>query len=71
MTVKVKITNKLKEVFEPGVVTAGQIYKGFDYDGIIEGTGWWFSFFNGSKIFLGSSLDAAIETVDQIAGGRE
>jgi len=71
MSVKDQIIEKLQEVYEPGDVNAGQVYKGFDYDGSIEASGWWFSFFNGQKIFLGRSLEAAKETIEDIASSRD
>lgn len=71
MSAKSKIEKKLKEAYEPGVVSAGQVYRGTDYDGVIQATGWWFKRFNSSPTYLGRSEAAAIETVDNIIVGRE
>lgn len=66
MSAKEKIQKALKEVWGPGEVNAGQVYKSFDFDGTIQATGWWFSMFNGAKHFLGNSLAEARETIAQM-----
>lgn len=66
-----KIVEKLMEAYEPGFVHAGDVYKGHDYDGAREADGWWFSSFEGYKIYLGGNLAEARETIDQIVANRE
>lgn len=68
---KQQITNKLMEVYEPAEVRAGQVYKGHDYDGSIEATGWWYRPFNAQPIFLGTSKSEAFEIIDDIGSSRE
>jgi hypothetical protein len=70
MSAKDQIISKLEEVYDAGTVTAGNVYKGWDYDGAVQSHGWWFAFFGGSKVYLGPSVEAAIETIDQIAESR-
>ena len=71
MPAKSRITKKLEEAYEPGIVNAGQVYKGTDYDGVRQATGWWFCKFGSTPMFLGSSVAAAIEEIDNIIAGRE
>ena len=64
MTGKERITKALEQVWAKGRVTASNIYRGFNYDGAIEATGWWVVPFNEQAIFLGTSIAEALDTID-------
>lgn len=66
MLVKDQIIKSLNQVFEPGQVSAGRVYKGYDYDGTIQASGWWFKPFASQGIFLGRNKAEALETIEQI-----
>ena len=71
MSAKAEITQKLMKVYDPADVRAGQVFKGFAYDGHRETDGWWYQPFNGQPIWLGKSKAEALEAVDDIADSRE
>ena len=50
--------------FEDGEVNAGQIFKGYAYNGVTENNGWHFQPFNRQPIFLGKNKDEALETIE-------
>jgi hypothetical protein len=46
------------------------VYKGTDFDGVIQATGWWYKPFNSRPIYLGKSKTEALEMLEQIAEER-
>lgn len=63
MTVKQVLMRRAAEVFaEP----SPHVYRGTDYDGAIQATGWWYRPFNRTPIYLGASRNIALETLDNI-----
>lgn len=65
MNAMTKIKNMLKEVYEDGVVNAMEVFKGYAVDTGLNG--WHYRHFGRSEhIFLGSSVDEARETVDEL-----
>jgi len=62
MTVKDQIEQRITEVYEDD---SPNVYKGNDYDGVIQAFGWWYKPFNSTPIFLGKSLSEALEMLEQ------
>ena len=67
MSARSEIVAKIEEIY--GVYGAN-IYKGTDYDGSIQATGWWYRPFGRTPFFLGKSKATALETLDQVATER-
>ena len=68
MSVQSAIASKVTQVY--GDQTP-RIYKGNDYDGVRQATGWWYQPFNASPVFLGSSKAEALATLDDIKSSWE
>ncbi len=64
MLVKEKIQNLLKTQYEEGIVNAGDVSKGFMYDGVQEQSGWHWTPFSQKPIFLGKSFVEVKETIE-------
>ena len=71
MNAKQKVQKALETIKTRSQITAGQVYKGYDYDGTFAGDGWWFKPFNSQPTYLGKSVVEAEKTIDQIAESRK
>ena len=71
MNGKQKIIKALRSVMGEGDASATRVYKGHGYSGAIEATGWWAEPFNQQPMYLGASVDAALEEIEQIASSHE
>lgn len=67
MSARCEIVAKVEEVYGDN---GPNVYKGTDYDGSIQATGWWYRSFGHTPFFLGKSKRAALETLDQVAQER-
>ena len=66
-----KISNALHTIMDEGDANACQVYKGTDYDGAMQSTGWWYRPFNQQPVYLGTSVTEALDTIEQIADSRQ
>ena len=71
MDAQSKIRQAMKEIYDSGTINAAQVYKGTDYGGAIQATGWWMKLFGQNPTYLGKSVAEALETIEQIHDSRE
>ena len=71
MNAKGKIQKTLRSIMSDGEANACYVYKGFDYDGVRQASGWFYRPFNGQPVYLGQSLSEALDTIEAIADSRE
>lgn len=56
---------------DAGDAQACQIYKGNDFDGVRQAYGWWYKPFNRTPVYLGTSVEEALATIEDIASTQE
>lgn len=71
MTVKSAIQEALHKIYDEGEANACAVYKGTDYDGAFQATGWWVRPFNRQPIFLGKNKAEALAMIEDIASLQE
>ena len=71
MNAKGKIQEALKSIMSDGEANACNVYKGYDYDGVRQASGWFYRPFNGTPVYLGKSVNEALDTIEAIADSRE
>ena len=67
MSARSEFVLKIKEVYGDEMPN---VYKGTDYDGSIQATGWWYRSFGRTPFFLGVSKVLALVTLGQVAEER-
>jgi hypothetical protein len=71
MTGKDRIKNALKTIMDAGDANACDVFKGHGYGGSMSAYGWWYVPFNSTPVYLGQSIPEALDTIEDIAAGRE
>ena len=71
MNAKGKIQKTLRSIMSDGEANACHVYKGFDYDGVRQASGWFYRPFNGTPVYLGKNESEALDTIEAIASSRE
>ena len=67
MSAKSRIAQKVTEVYGDN---SPNVYKGTDYSGAIQATGWWYRAFGQTSTWLGRSEAEALEILDQVVQER-
>ena len=62
---KEQIQRALNKIMDGGEATACQIYRGWDYDGVIQVYGWWYRPFNQQPNYLGKNLSESIKSIER------
>jgi len=66
-----RIKKALETIMTEGEANATQVYKGTDYNGVMQAYGWWYKMFNQQPTWLGQHEAAALATIADIAESRE
>lgn len=70
MKAKDKIRNALETIMTKGEANACRVYKGFDYNGVQQASGWFYSFGKNPQ-YLGKNLQEALDEIEACASARE
>jgi hypothetical protein len=71
MKAKNRIRKALETIMDAGEANACQVYKGWDFGGIVQAYGWWYRPFNRPSVYLGKSVANALAVIKDIAESRE
>ena len=66
-----RIKRALESIMTEREAGACPVYKGTDYNGVIQAYGWWYKMFNQQPTWLGPDLATALATIADIAESRE